>query len=343
MIDQRVLTLEQIAKLTGATLQGDPSYSITGFSDLESASEHDIAFFANPRYAQALGRSKAGAVFVDQNLAHLANGKHVLIHECPSHAFQQILDFFMEGQTSASGFTGIDPTAVIHPSAKIGENVHIAPHAVIDQNVIIGSGTTIGAGCYVGPSTSIGENCLLHPKVTVRERCHIGNRVIIQPGAVIGSCGFGYIQDKVGNHIKLTQYGTVTIEDDVEIGANTTIDRARFRTTLIKRGTKIDNLVQIAHGVEIGESNIIIAQVGIAGSAKTGKHVILAGKVAVAGHIELGNQVIVAAYSGVSKSLPKAGKYGGIPAVPLAEYNRSQVLLRKFFKKQDEKNDQNRT
>lgn len=331
---QKTFTLGQIAELTQSRLHGDPQYKITGFSDLETASMHDVSFLANVRYAQALSHSQAGAVFIDQASMH--EGRNFLVHESPSKAFQMILDLFLEGIDDKSGFTGIHAAAVVHPTAAIGSHVNIGPHAVIDQHVKIGAGTTIGAGCYIGPSTTIGENCFLHPNVTIRERCSIGNKVIIQSGAVIGSCGFGYIPDKEGNHIKLTQYGTVTIEDDVEIGANTTIDRSRFKTTRIGRGSKIDNLVQIAHGVEIGAHNIIVAQVGIAGSTKTGKYVILAGKVALAGHIELGDHVIVSAFSGVSKSLPKAGKYGGIPAIPLNEHNRNQVLLRKHLKQMKE-------
>lgn len=164
--------------------------------------------------------------------------------------------------------------------------------------------------------------------MTVRELCIIGNRVILQPGVVVGSCGFGYITDKQGRHTKLNQLGNVIIEDDVEIGANTTIDRSRFKNTEIRRGTKIDNLVQIGHGVILGEDNIIVAQTGIAGSSKLGKNVILAGHVAVAGHLQICDRVVVAGCSGVTKSITEAGKYGGVPAVPLQEYNRNAVYLR---------------
>ena len=229
-----------------------------------------------------------------------------------------------------TGFQGIHPTAVIHPEATLAEGVEVGPGSVIDAGATIGRGTKIGAQVYIGPHSSIGENGTIMPRVTIRERTLIGNRVILQPGCVIGSCGFGYTQDKEGRHIKLNQVGRVVIEDDVEIGANSTIDRSRFKETRIGRGTKIDNLVQIGHGVVIGSDNIIIAQTGLAGSSSTGRHVILAGQSAVAGHIHLTDGVLLAAKAGASKSITKPGKYNGIPAVPLEEYNRNTVYLRRI-------------
>ncbi len=174
----------------------------------------------------------------------------------------------------------------------------------------------------------IGFDCLFHAHVTVREECVIGNRVILQPGCVIGSCGFGYATNREGKHQKLQQLGKVIIGDDVEIGANSTVDRSRFKSTEIRSGTKIDNLVQIGHGVIIGEDNIIVAQTGIAGSSQTGKHVILAGQVAVAGHIKICDNAIIAGRGGVSKSVENPGKYGGYPLLPLNEYNRMCVHMR---------------
>ena len=238
----------------------------------------------------------------------------------------------MAPESKSLATEGIHPTAVIHPSAKIGSDVLIGPYAVIDKETTVGDRTQVGAGCFIGPYTHIGEDCLLHAHVTVREKCFIGNRVIIQPGAVIGSCGFGYTTDKQGKHAKLNQVGGVKIEDDVEIGANTAIDRSRFKMTVIGRGTKIDNLVQIGHGASIGPDNLIVAQVGIAGSVETGRHVVLAGQCGLSGHTKLGNGVIVTAQSGVSKSLPAGGKYGGSPTMPLAEHQRVEVHLRNIEK-----------
>lgn len=319
-------TLAEIAEKTGSTLKGDANYHIQNVADLETATETDISFLANPRYEQAMHRSHAGAIFVSPSTT-LPENKNYLLNENPSAAFQKAIELFFGKEVEFSGFHDIHPTAVIHETCLIAAEVTIGPHVVIDKEVVIGEGTFIGAGCYIGPYTTIGMNCHLHPHVTIREKCTIGNRVILQPGVVIGSCGFGYIPNKQGHHIKLDQRGTVELEDDVEVGANSTIDRARFKTTRISRGTKIDNLVQIAHGVVIGEDNIIVAQTGIAGSTQTGRHVVMGGQVAVAGHLKLADGVMLSGRTGVTKSLP-TGKYGGLPAMPLQDYNRNSVFLR---------------
>lgn len=326
-------TIQEIAELTGSQIVGDPNKRITHVADLESAEETDASFFSNPRYIQAMKESKAGAVFVHPQVHKELppkNGISYLLNDDPSRAFQKLVELFIPHKDTHTSFEGIHPTAVIHPTAKVDPSCHVGPFAVIEAHVTIAEKTTIGSHTYVGPYSSIGTNCLIQPHVTIRERTQIGSRVVIQPGAVIGSCGFGYTQDKQGKHIKLNQVGTVVIEDDVEIGANTTIDRSRFKATTIGRGTKIDNLVQIGHGVTIGPDNLIIAQTGVAGSASTGKHVILAGQSAVAGHIHLADGVIVAAKAGVTKSLDKPGKYNGIPALPLDEYNRMSVHQRRL-------------
>lgn len=323
-----VFTLAELAEYTQSTLIGQPDYKITNVADLESASAEDASFLANPLYEDAMRNSKAGVVFVSAS-APMEPGRNFLVNENPSRAFQMTVEAFM-GDTlhETSGFKGIHPTAVIHETVTIGADVTIGPHAVIDKMAVIGARSTIQAGCYIGMRTTIGEDCYIHPRVTIRERCVIGNRVIIQPGAVIGACGFGYTTDRQGKHTKLSQVGIVVLEDDVEIGANTTVDRSRFKATTIGRGSKIDNLVQIGHGVVIGEDNIVVAQTGIAGSTKTGKNVVIGGQVAIAGHITITDRTMIAARSGVSKSITKPGKYNGVPAVPLHEYNRNTVYLR---------------
>ncbi len=325
-------TLQQIAELTDSELSGDPSYRISNVSTLDAAIEHELSFFAAPRYDlninydDAMRRSKAGAIFISEE-TKVDPSRNVLRNKNPSLAFQKAVELFAASD-ELTGFTGIHPTAVIHPTCVIGEEVQIGPHVVLDKEVTVGKGSIIGAGCYIGPKSCVGESCILHPHVTIRERCTIGNRVILQPGAVIGSCGFGYSTDSTGKHTKLKQLGIVIIEDDVEIGANTTIDRARFATTHIKKGSKIDNLVQIAHNVEIGEHNLLAAQTGVAGSTKTKRNVVMGGQTAVSGHIELADGVILGGRSAVSKSLKKAGPYTGHPAVPLNQYQRNAVLLR---------------
>ena len=209
----------------------------------------------------------------------------------------------------------------------------IGPNVVIEAGVHIGDKTCVDANVFIGRGAKIGNQCHLYPNAVVREECVLHNRVVLQPCCVIGSCGYGYYTDKNGKHIKLNQIGIVEIHDDVEIGANTTIDRARFDKTIIGEGTKVDNLVQIAHNVEIGKNCLIIAQVGIAGSTKLGNNVILAGKVGVNGHVELKDNVMVGAYSAVSKSL-EAGKYMGIPAEPASSYLKTMALLRILSKAQ---------
>lgn len=325
---KKVFTLAELAGYTKSHLVGDPTHCITNVADLESANVEDASFLANPLYEKAMRSSKAGVIFISPQIP-IEDGRNFLVTDDPSRAFQQTIEIFLgDALHQTSGFSDIHPTAVIHDTATLGNNVVIGPHAVIDKDVAIGDNTTIGSGCYIGLATTIGSDCFLHPNVTIRERCKIGNRVILQPGVVIGSCGFGYVTDKRGKHTKLNQIGIVIIEDDVEIGANTTIDRSRFKATIIEHGTKIDNLVQIGHGVIVGKDNIIVAQTGIAGSTKTGKHVVIGGQVAIAGHISIADQVMIAARTGVSKSIREPGKYGGVPAMPLSDYQRNSVYLR---------------
>jgi UDP-3-O-[3-hydroxymyristoyl] glucosamine N-acyltransferase len=318
--------LSEVASLTGTILVGNPDHMIDGVSSLEKAASNQASFLENPRYEQAMLASNAGVIFLNSQMAH-PKDKNLLISENPSMAFQKLVDILFKERGALTGFEGVHSTAVIHATAKLGSNVKVGPHAVIDQNTIIGDNTFIGSGSFIGPETTIGQNCIIHPRVVIRERTKIGNRVILQPGAVIGSCGFGYITNRQGEHVKLDQLGIVEIEDDVEIGANTTIDRSRFEVTTIKKGSKIDNLVQIGHNVTVGTHNIIVAQAGIAGSTETGRHVVVGGQAAVAGHLKITDEVMLAGRSGVTKSLLKKGKYGGVPAQPLEEHNRNSVFL----------------
>lgn len=328
---KKYYTLAEIAELTQSKLIGDPDYLISNVSDLQTADAEDASFLANPNYEQAMKRSKAGVIFISEALEENAD-RNFLINSDPSRAFQKLLEMFHENIIKLSGFSGIHPSAVIHEKSTIGNNVSIGPLAIVDQNAKIGDNTTIGAGCYIGPGVIIGEQSVIHPNVTIRELCIIGNRVILHPGVVIGSCGFGYVTDEDGHHQKLCQVGIVTIEDDVEIGSNSTVDRSRFKSTTIGRGTKIDNLVQIAHGVTIGHDCIIVAQTGIAGSTEVGNHVVFGGQVGIAGHIKISSNVAIGAKSGVSKSITKPGNYRGIPAVPILEFNRIAVHTRNIDK-----------
>lgn len=322
-------TLKELSLLTQSTLYGDPDCEITGVATLEGANCTQAAFLENSRYEKQLENSQAGVVLIHASVTPVPE-RNFLITPSPSLAFQKVIELFIHAPRS--GFEGIHPSAVIHKEAVIGENVTIGPHAVIDRGVILGPKCVIGAGVFIGAETHIGSECHFHANVTIREGCEIGNRVVIQPGAVIGSEGFGYFTDNKGKHTALKQVGNVVVEDDVEIGANTTIDRARFHVTRIRRGTKIDNLVQIAHQVELGEDNLIVSQVGIAGSTKTGRNVVMGGQVGVAGHLAIADGVLLAARAGVSKSLLEPGAYSGAPAIPIKECNAQIVSVRNLGK-----------
>jgi len=324
-------TLETLAKITGTELVGDPTYIIQNVAAIDEATENDISFIANPRYESLLKDSLAGVVIINKGM-DVSDNRQYLLSDDPSVAFQKAIEFFHGGDRGVpSAFTGIHSTAVVHETVQVAEGVTIAPHAVIDENVTIGANTHIGSGVYLGKNVTVGEGCILYPNVVVREECHIGNRVILQPNAVIGSCGFGYATDEIGQHTKLAQLGNVVVEDDVEVGANSTVDRARFGSTKLGRGTKVDNQVQIAHNVDIGENNIIVAQTGIAGSVKTGKRCIMAAQTGIAGHIELADDVILAATAKTHRSIKKAGAYGGVPAVPANDFRRNAVVSMKLY------------
>jgi UDP-3-O-[3-hydroxymyristoyl] glucosamine N-acyltransferase len=327
--EKKAYSLAELSKLTGAILNGNPHSLVCGVADLYTATENDVSFFSVGASLEALHATRAGAIFVSQATPQ-ATEHNFLVVDNASKAFQMAVKLFFI--TTPSAFIGeIHPTAVIHPSAKIAENVSIAPYVVIDQNVTIGKGTTIHPHVSIGPDVTIGEECLIYPHVTLREGTRLGNRVILQPGAVLGSCGFGYTQDRAGKSHKIEQLGTVAIEDDVEIGANSCIDRARFGVTKIGEGSKIDNQVQIAHNVHLGKHNIIAGQTGIAGSVITGDYVMTGGQSAINGHLKIASKTLIAARAGVTKAIGP-GKFIGLPAIPADKYNRNAVTLKNIDK-----------
>jgi UDP-3-O-[3-hydroxymyristoyl] glucosamine N-acyltransferase len=327
MAKQVSYTLCELAEKTSTVLESHLEVLITGVADLESATPAEASFLANPRYLQQMHDSKAGVIVVSKETERRLE-KNYLISENPSATFQQLIELFATQCPPITAFNGVHERAVVHPTAVLHASVSVGPNAVIDAGAVIGEGSFIGSNCYICPAVTIGKQCVIHPNVVIREGCMLGDRIVIQPGAVIGSCGFGFTTDKSGKHTKLNQLGKVIIDNDVEVGANTTIDRARFQATRIGEGTKIDNLVQIAHGVVIGKHSMVIAQTGIAGSTTIGNHVILAAKVGVNGHIKISDQVVVAACAGVTKSIRTPGRYAGMPVMPLGEYNRTSVMLR---------------
>ncbi len=296
------ISLDQITGLAGDRICGGFSgRSLTGVNSLKAALETEISFFANKKYLAQVAQSRAGVILVPADFPGQPRpGQAYIKVQNPSLAFAQIARLFAPPETVYE--KGVHPSAVIHATARLGSGVSIQAGAVISQGVEIGAGTMVGANSFVGEYSRIGANCLVHANVSIRERALIGDRVILHCGVVVGSDGFGFDLDS-GN-TKIPQTGIVQIDEDVEIGANTTIDRARFGRTWIQSGVKIDNLVQIAHNVVIKRNAIIVAQAGISGSTVIGERAILAGQVGTVGHIEIGDGAIVAAKSGVSKDIP---------------------------------------
>jgi UDP-3-O-[3-hydroxymyristoyl] glucosamine N-acyltransferase len=304
-------TLREIAKLLDGEVVGDADIVITGVSGIKEAREGDITFLANPKYLPLMEKTRASAIITSKEIKTAP--KPIIRTENPSLAFAKMVSFMAPEEIRHP--QGIHPTAILGKGVVLGKDVAIGPYTVIEDNVQVGDEVIIYSGCFIGHHTKIGNNSLIYANVSIRERITIGNRVIIHSGTVVGSDGFGFATIE-GLHHKIPQVGTVEIGDDVEIGANVTIDRARFDKTVIGSGTKIDNLVQIAHNVVIGENSIIVAQVGISGSTTVGKNVILAGQVGLVGHINIGDNVVVMAQSGVSKSIPAGIMAWGYPAKP---------------------------
>lgn len=310
-------TLAEIAEIIGGEVIGDGSIIITGINGIREAISGDLTFVANSKYAALAEKTKASAIIYPKNLK--LPDKPVILTGDPSVSFTKIFTLFVDDEAYA--FKGIHPSAIVAVDAQIGKNVTLGPNVVVEPKVAIGDDSVIGANCFIGFKSIIGKNVQLFPNVTAGHNTVIGNRVRIFSGTVIGADGFGFEQIN-GEHQKVPQVGIVVIEDDVEIGANVTIDRARFSKTVIGRGTKIDNLVQIGHNVVIGEHCIIVAQVGIGGSTMVGKNSILAGQAGVVGHITIGEGSIVAAQAGVVGSFPPNSVVSGYPAKPHAHAKR---------------------
>jgi len=320
-------TLKQLAATSGGELIGDPSLQIRGAASLAEATPGEISFFANRKYIGQLRKTRASAVFVPPDFAEPINAAQIRVSN-PTKAFEQVVVKFAPKPVA---FTpGVHPSAIVDPTARLGKRVSVQPHAVIEAGARIGDDTVIGAGSYIRHETVVGPACLIYPRVTIREMSRIGSRVIIHSGAVIGADGFGF-EMVDGQQQKIQQLGIVQIDDDVEIGANTTIDRARFGRTWIQQGVKIDNLVQVAHNVVIGKNSVIVAQTGISGSTRVGERVTMAGQVGIVGHVEIADGSVIAAQSGVSKSVP-GGVWFGYPAGPINEIKQQIAWIRSLGK-----------
>ena len=320
------MKLKDICEHLDGDLSGDGDIEITGVSGIKEALPTQITFVANPKYLAAIATTQAAAIIIGHGVS--GNGKPTIRVENPYWAFVKVLEIF-SWEKNHQALPGVDDTATLGENVKLGDRVSIQAFTYIGDNVEIGNDTVVRPFVYIGEGSKIGSDGLIYPHVSIREEVTIGDRVIIHCGAVIGSDGFGFAP--VSNrHHKIPQIGTVIIEDDVEIGANTTIDRATLSATLIKRGTKLDNLVQIAHNVVIGEDCCLAAQAGIAGSTTLGDRVNIAGHAGAAGHLTLGEDSVVYAKSAVTKDMPAGSRLSGFPARPHKQELRIHAATRKL-------------
>lgn len=320
-------TLREIASFLGAEVAGNAGTVITGVSGIKEARKGDITFLANTKYLSLLEETKASAVILSRKIKIGNLSMSFIVTEEPSLAFAKIVSWLAPCQIQHP--KGIHPTALIGKGVFLGKEIALGPYVVVGDNVSIGDRTIVYSGSFIGDDTKIGADTLIYPNVSVRERISIGSRVIIHSGTVIGSDGFGFVSVD-GRHHKIPQTGTVEIGDDVEIGANVTIDRARFDKTIVGKGTKIDNLVQIAHNVIIGENTLIISQVGISGSTVIGNNAVLAGQAGFVGHITIGDGAIIAAQAGVTKSVSANTFVSGYPARPHSEAKKVNACLQRL-------------
>ncbi len=317
-------TLKELAQIVGGKVIGDAKVEISGVASIDEAKTGEITFIANPKYLSKLTQTKASAIIVSPEVTQAE--KPLLSVTNPYLAFAKVVSLFSSHPYRPKG---VDPHAWVSPTAQLGRDLTIYPFVYIGDRCRIEDRVTLYPGVAIGEDSSIGEDSIVYSNVSIYSRTVIGKRVILHSGVVVGSDGFGYVKEGRKN-VKILQVGSVEIEDDVEIGANTTIDRAALGKTVIRRGVKIDNLVQVAHNVVIGEDSIIVAQVGISGSTKIGSNVTLAGQVGVVGHIEIGDNVMVGAQSGVAYDLAPNQAFSGTPAIPHREWLRTVSVFPKM-------------
>jgi len=325
------LTLSELARwIDGHIIRGELDLSLTGMAALDAAAPSDVSFLGNEKYHGQFLQTLAGAVIVSHGVTDGPQGAALIAVENPSLAFAVVVRHFADTRNKFTA--GIDPRSSVDPTAVLdASKVRIHAGAVIMAGAVIGDGSEVGPNSVVCENATLGKDCRILANVSIREGCILGDRVIIQPGAVIGSDGYGY-EFSNGRHVKIDQVGIVEIGDDVEVGANSTIDRARFGKTQIGEGTKIDNLVQIGHNVVIGKHCLIISQTGISGSSKLGDHVTAAGQVGVSGHVTIGSNAVLSARTGVTANLPGDEIYAGKPAQPIREEMKTLALVRRLPK-----------
>jgi UDP-3-O-[3-hydroxymyristoyl] glucosamine N-acyltransferase len=320
------MKLAQIASALNARLEnGSPNIEITGVAGIEEAGSGQLTFVANPKYAAAARTTKASAVIVAEDFPAIPAA--MLRAKNPYLTFARALELFYQPPRYAPG---VHPTAVIHASARIGDNAHIGPYVVIDEDVQIGRNAVMLAHVVIYRGAKIGDNFFAHAHAVVREHCRLGHNVILQNGAVIGADGFGFAKDDSGHWYKIVQSGPAVIEDNVEVQANACVDRASIGETRIARGAKIDNLVQVGHGSRVGEDTLLCAQVGLAGSTDVGKNVILAGQVGVAGHCKIGDGAVATAQSGIPNDVAAGVVVSGYPAMDNKLWLRCSAVFNKL-------------
>lgn len=317
-------TALQIAELIGGVVIGDSAIALSGFSPAGAAKPGDLTFAENEVYFERAEQSAAAAILVDGDFRSASKA----LIQVPNAriGFAKAMSIFFPEQKYAAG---VHPSAVVEASAKIDPSAHIGPLCYVGKNAKIAAGVVLQGQDYVGDGCEVGDECLLHPTVTLYPRTQLGRRVRIHAGTIVGSDGFGYVFDS-GMHRKVPQVGNVILHDDVEIGANVTIDRGALGPTVIGKGSKIDNLVQIAHNVAIGEHTLVVAQTGIAGSTRLGNYVTIAGQVGLAGHLKIGNRVTVTAQSGVMHDIPDGQKWFGSPAMPDRKMKRQVLAMQQL-------------
>ncbi len=321
------MTLRELADRLQCNLTGDGDVNITRVAAIEQAGPGDVTFLANPKYQSHLATTNASAVLVARGTSAVDGGPALLECANPYLAFAQALELLRQVSMPPAG---VDASAVVGTDVTLAEQVSIGALCVIGDGASLGARTIVFPGVVIGPGAVIGDDCVIHARVSIRERIQLGHRVVVQDGAVIGSDGFGFVRLADGTHTKIPQHGDVVIEDDVEIGANTTIDRPAVGETRIRKGAKIDNLVQIAHGVSVGERTIFAAQVGVAGSTQVAEDVVLAGQVGVAGHLKIGKGVIATAQTGIPNSVDAGTMISGYPAIPNRDWLKSSAVFRQL-------------
>lgn len=318
--------ISQIADLIKADIEGNPDEFITHPDKIESAQAGAITFFSNPKYEKFLYQTQASAVLLDKNYKLTQPVPATLLRvENVYLALSALFEYFDKNRVKKEG---VSKLAVVGEGVKMGKGVYIGPYAVVEDNVTIGDDAQIGPQVYIGAGTQIGHQVKIYPGVRIYHDCHIGDRVILHSNAVIGSDGFGFAPNEAGEYTKIPQIGVVVIGDDVEIGANTVVDRASMGKTIVSAGTKLDNLIQVGHSVVIGKNCVIAAQTGIAGSTRIGDNAQIGGHVGIAGHLNLGDNIKLGGMAGVNSNLKSEGEYFGAPAFELNNYMRSYVVFK---------------